>query len=318
METRDRAGRPGRASLRRASLVAMTAALAAALAHEAQGEPIPSPVPVSGTSLRWLPYRSSLASEAAPAVSRPAAPSAGVRHASTNPFDDPFGDNESGVHRAMPLVMMEQDSAPPVADPPPEAPRTTTGPPTPGRLPGAAPRERIRRDRLGDEPINVLKPRCLPPYELIKRSSELTNDTSVARGKPELIEAAKQIKTMWCPLPEAYHPNRITSAWAPTTFTWKSSSLCHKPLYFEQVHAERFGHTTGPLSQPLVSAGHFFLTVPVLPYKMGLYPPYECMYTLGYYRPGSCAPYYLDPLPLSVRAGLAEAGAWLGAIYIIP
>ena len=32
------------------------------------------------------------------------------------------------------------------------------------------------------------------------------------------------------------------------------------------------------------------------------------MYTLGYYRPGSCAPYMLDPLPISVRAGLMEAG----------
>ena len=38
-----------------------------------------------------------------------------------------------------------------------------------------------------------------------------------------------------------------------------------------------------------------------LPYKMGLELPNECVYTLGYYRPGDCAPYLFDPLPISVR-----------------
>jgi hypothetical protein len=51
---------------------------------------------------------------------------------------------------------------------------------------------------------------------------------------------------------------------------------------------------------------------------MGLCPPRECQYTLGYYRPGSCAPYMLDPLPISIRAALFEAGAWTGAAYLIP
>ena len=108
------------------------------------------------------------------------------------------------------------------------------------------------------------------------------------------------------------------STWAPTTFAWKASGVCHKPLYFEDVHLERYGHSWGPYLQPIISGGHFFLSVPVLPYKMGLYPPCECVYTLGYYRPGSCAPYMLDPLPLSIRAGLAEAGVWTGLVYLIP
>ena len=107
-------------------------------------------------------------------------------------------------------------------------------------------------------------------------------------------------------------------AWAPTTFAWKASGLCHKPAYFEQIHLERYGHSTGPYTQPLVSAAHFFLSVPVLPYKMGLYPPGECIYTLGYYRPGSCAPYLLDPLPLSIRAGVAQAGFMTGFGAWIP
>jgi len=106
--------------------------------------------------------------------------------------------------------------------------------------------------------------------------------------------------------------------WAPVTFTWTASALCHHPLYFEDIQVERYGHTLGPWLQPFASAARFYLTVPVLPYKMGLELPDECMYTLGYYRPGDCAPYMLDPLPLSIRAGVFEAGAWIAGAAIIP
>ena len=112
--------------------------------------------------------------------------------------------------------------------------------------------------------------------------------------------------------------NVLGQPWASTDFTWKASSLCHKPLYFEDVHLERYGHSWGPRLQPFLSGAHFFLSVPTLPYKMGLYPPGECIYTLGYYRPGSCAPYMLDPLPLSIRAALAQGAAWTGAAFVIP
>ena len=106
--------------------------------------------------------------------------------------------------------------------------------------------------------------------------------------------------------------------WTPSTFTWKASALCHHPTYFEQEHLERYGHSPGPIVGPVLSAGHFFATFPILPYKMGLQPPGECVYSLGYYRPGNCAPYMIDPIPLSVRAGLWQAGAWVGGVYLIP
>lgn len=106
--------------------------------------------------------------------------------------------------------------------------------------------------------------------------------------------------------------------WQPVTFHWTASALCYKPAYFEEVQVARYGHTWGPVAQPFVSAGHFFLTVPALPYAMALYPPNECVYALGFYRPGSCTPYYLDPLPLSVRATLVEGGALAGLILLIP
>ena len=107
-------------------------------------------------------------------------------------------------------------------------------------------------------------------------------------------------------------------SWALTTFTWKASALCHKPLYFEQVHVERYGHARHPLLEPVLEGAHFFASVPLLPYKMGLQPPKECVYALGYYRPGSCAPYLLDPLPLSLRGALFQGAAIYGGVALLP
>ncbi len=114
---------------------------------------------------------------------------------------------------------------------------------------------------------------------------------------------------------EEQPPQRL---WNPTNYHWMASGLHHNPLYFEDVQLERYGHSWGPYLQPVISGGRFFLTIPVLPYKMGLKPPAECVYTLGHYRPGNCAPYMLDPLPLSVRAALFEAGVWTGGVALIP
>jgi hypothetical protein len=106
--------------------------------------------------------------------------------------------------------------------------------------------------------------------------------------------------------------------WTPVTFAWKASALCHKPLYFEEVQLERYGHTTGPVFQPAMSGAHFFLNIATLPYKMGINPPNECQYALGYYRPGSCAPWLLPPVPVSARGGLYQAGAITGLMLLFP
>lgn len=107
-------------------------------------------------------------------------------------------------------------------------------------------------------------------------------------------------------------------SWPQITYTWKASGLCHKPLYFEQVQLERYGHSWGPYVQPIMSGVHFFGTLPILPYKMGLKTPNECVYTLGYYRPGNCAPYMIEALPFTWRAAAFEAGAATGISFIIP
>lgn len=106
--------------------------------------------------------------------------------------------------------------------------------------------------------------------------------------------------------------------WEQTTYLWKASAMCHKPLYFEDEQLERYGHSFSPCFQPVISGAHFFTRLPVLPYCMGVEPPCECIYALGHYRPGSCAPYMCNPIPLSPRGALIEAGAVTGAAMALP
>jgi hypothetical protein len=107
-------------------------------------------------------------------------------------------------------------------------------------------------------------------------------------------------------------------AWDQVTFTWKASALCHKPLYFEEVGLERYGHSMGPVLEPVHSGAHFFLNVAFLPYKMGINPPHECQYALGYYRPGNCAPWLVPQVPISLRGALFQGTAALGLVYLFP
>jgi hypothetical protein len=145
---------------------------------------------------------------------------------------------------------------------------------------------------------------CPSPTSL-KPIEQVSSDVKASRGDfpPE------------CGLGQAVFQPRC---WGPKTFTWTASALCHRPLYFEDEQLERYGHSRRPLVQYVLSPAKFFLTLPVLPYEMGLYPPRECIYTLGTYRPGDCSPYLCDPIPLSVRASLVEAGAWTGAVFLVP
>lgn len=105
---------------------------------------------------------------------------------------------------------------------------------------------------------------------------------------------------------------------SPIKMTWKSSELMHKPLYFEEVALERYGHSAGPIAQPIISTGHFFANIAVLPYKMGIHPMSECQYALGYYRPGNCAPWQIPAIPLSGRGALMQAGVVTGVVGLLP
>jgi hypothetical protein len=103
-----------------------------------------------------------------------------------------------------------------------------------------------------------------------------------------------------------------------TTVAWKASGLCHKPLYFEEIQLERSGHEYGPIVQPAISTVHFFKNIAFLPYKMGIHPMNECQYALGHYRPGNCAPWSIEPIPLSLRGAAAQAKAITGTALMFP
>jgi hypothetical protein len=113
------------------------------------------------------------------------------------------------------------------------------------------------------------------------------------------------------------HAGNVGRDWGITDYRWEASMLCHGPILFEQLNAERYGITYGCL-QPAVSAAHFFVTVPALPYKVWAQGHDHCQYALGYYRPGSYAePQYYRPR-ISADAGLFQAGVIVGLIYILP
>jgi hypothetical protein len=112
---------------------------------------------------------------------------------------------------------------------------------------------------------------------------------------------------------ETFEPRRF----ATTMMTWKAAGYCHKPLYFEDWNLERYGHSHGPLD-PVFSAAHFFVSLPVLPYKMGVELPWECIYPLGYYRPGNCAPWTVPAPPISCRGFAVEAATVTGLLFLLP
>ena len=259
----------------------------------------------AGRRVPWLPYRPSkeglegdgrrpARDETTPRLPQYASPVAARTpdRVAPDPFDDPFEDAKAAPQSPLAGPLSEITIEAPDFD------LDSLGPPV--EIPESLLEESLAAaPRVPEDPCSSAK---------LKSISEITHDIS---AKGDLFPTK-------CPLEEGSLPDRQTQGWAPVTFTWKASGLCHKPAYFEEVHLEQYGHTCRAHLQPVISGAHFFLTVPILPYKMGLYPPNECIYSLGYYRPGSCAPYMLDPLPLSIRAGLAQAGVWTGMAFLVP
>lgn len=83
----------------------------------------------------------------------------------------------------------------------------------------------------------------------------------------------------------------LQRSWSTTSYHWDPTCLCYRPLYFEEINLERYGYGCCECVQPAVSAAHFFVTMPVLPYCMAIDCPCQCQYALGTYRPGSCPPW---------------------------
>ncbi len=108
--------------------------------------------------------------------------------------------------------------------------------------------------------------------------------------------------------------------WPLLSCEWEAPALAYRPLYFEEVNLERHGYGLKYLraAQPIISAGQFFTTVPILPYKMLAEPARTPVYTLGHDRPGSNVPYRPVLPPLSISGSAVEAGVAAGLIFAIP
>jgi len=100
--------------------------------------------------------------------------------------------------------------------------------------------------------------------------------------------------------------------------TWEAANIWHQPLYFDDQLLERYGETPFPAIQPVMSAAHFFGTIPMMPYKMAIDRPFDCVSTLGYYRPGSPTPCIGRRIPRDWRGLTWESGAWLGLVFLVP
>jgi hypothetical protein len=162
----------------------------------------------------------------------------------------------------------------------------------------------LPEDELTQAP-NALPNACPTPKEYVKKLADISTNIAAEPGEFPVE----------CGLGDEQF---VPRDWQNMIFAWKASALCHKPLYFEDVQLERYGQTPSPLFQPLLSAARFYLVLPALPYMMGLEPPCECIYPLGYYRPGSCAPFIIPPVPISLRGALLEAGVWVAGVALVP
>jgi hypothetical protein len=215
-----------------------------------------------------------------------------------------------------------------------EDPDSTSAPFVPQPLPDARPTvadssttRRKAPQRLFDGNAQRLVAQQDPPSE--KQAVEDVAPLAEMERQKSILEISTNIGANEGELPpnfagerfakegEIAHGVGASRSWAESTFLWEPAALCHQPLFFEEVNAERHGYSAGAL-QPAVSAAHFFTRVPALPYLMTARPHNECVYTLGHYRSGSYAPYHHYWPPFNGKAGLLEAGVVTGLIFLIP
>jgi len=174
------------------------------------------------------------------------------------------------------------------------------------------PRPSVDRGEKKEAVKQKKKPRS-QPHKCYRALSLSDLSTSIALPSGKLpTDAAAKCAAETPPTSDL----RLAGAWAVTEQHWSATCLCHRPLYFEEINAERYGYTPSYFLQPLISAGHFFATIPALPYKMAIDHPQDCSYTLGHYRPGSCAPWRGNRLPLRLK-GVAVEAAFIAALILL-
>ena len=99
---------------------------------------------------------------------------------------------------------------------------------------------------------------------------------------------------------------------------WDAPNYFHYPLYFEDPALERYGHTQHPLVQPIASIGRFGVQLLSMPYQMTIDPPCREVYSLGWYRPGECAPKLHYQIPLDAKAAVVQVATVTGLVFLVP
>jgi hypothetical protein len=196
-------------------------------------------------------------------------------------------------------------------------------PPPPGsetQGPGAGPEGAVQGPggMMADDPYASELRRLLRPITQVDTTvsgapGQFHPDVPDKDERPRLPRAAELFAQ---DAPQVHGAGR-TRPWPELLALWEAPGLAHHPLYFEEVNLERYGYSFG-LAQPVVSAAHFFGRIPALPYLATVDPPHRCVYTLGHYRPGSCAPLAWNLVPFDPLAAAVQGGVVTGLVYLIP
>jgi hypothetical protein len=246
-------------------------------------QPAPSPGVQFAPSTRIVPAGSVLRLSAVEPVG---APLPAARFSPPAPQLPP-----QAVQRTAALVRQPDAPRAPVVQPVP------LPPPTEGIAPGTPLGQQVSPPNYGDytlRPIGSLTINIAPKEGQVPREVNPTKTLEKEFGTSEFQRA---------PLDYSY--------------MWESPAFFNRPLYFEQPNLERYGYDWG-ISQFWISGAQFFVKIPLLPYMMVVHPPREHVYSLGYYRPGSRAPYQINWPEVRLDAMLVETAFITGLCFLIP
>lgn len=135
------------------------------------------------------------------------------------------------------------------------------------------PQQEASGERLSSTPSDADLTAVKPLRDIsfgIAVSGEAPDDVVAAPSPPEQLVGGHEVRR----------------GFADSMYFWQASNMVHRPLYFEQRYVERYGANFGPM-QPVASGVQFAADTALLPAKMLIHPPCECVYSLGYGRPGS-------------------------------
>lgn len=124
---------------------------------------------------------------------------------------------------------------------------------------------------------------------------------------------------------EAFAPQQLAETgddrspdWNWSVCEWEAPNTFSNPRYFEDRMLERHGHRRLGCFQPAISGARFVSDFVMLPYQMTILPANQCEYTLGYYRPGTCVPGFIQRPPYVRDAAIIQAATTAGVMIALP